>query len=204
MSFVELLKKECEENGANAKFDKASRLATGSWWVIGVTVTLENGRRPSKHAGIGNTVKEAKERAAQSALKCDTLEFAKAQKVRRDTLEAAVAVAAVGEEQAVLTKTTEVDDLIKGMGEFVMDDDYKSRMTEDEYKMFQHEVGYLEKDSIEFDLFTVAKAIMQKNYFVVDKRLKTLRIEPTLDDALKVAFGDKPPKGTRSVWPLQW
>jgi hypothetical protein len=97
----------------------------------------------------------------------------------------------------------EMEDLGKLFQDWGMDD-YKSKMTEYECKMFEHEVKFLKLDSIEFDLFTVARAIMQRKYFVVDKKFKTLRIEPTLDEALKVAFGDKPPMGRRSVWPLQW
>jgi hypothetical protein len=98
----------------------------------------------------------------------------------------------------------EIDDLEERMRGLGLEDYKQNVMTETEYRLFKQEVRFLDRDSIKYDLLSVANAIIERKYFVVDYKLKTLQFEPTFDQAVEAAFGDKPPKGTRSFWPVHW
>jgi hypothetical protein len=97
----------------------------------------------------------------------------------------------------------EIDDLEERMRAVGLDD-YKNVMKEHEYRLFKRKVGWLDEDCVKYDLLSVANAIIEKKYFVVDHKLKTLQLVLTFDEAVKAAFGDKPPMGTRSFWPVHW
>lgn len=211
MSKVDLLKTECELNAATVKFNKADRLQDGTWFVSVKVKCYDS--RPSTKCGYGKTVKEAKEDAAGRALTCDALKCAKQERIRRD---ARLKLKREMEEQSKTQTTVEMGDLDDDQAAVVAFDDleratkamaltsYKDVMTEIEFEWFTHELHFLDKDSINYDLCTVADAIINKRFFVVDKSLKTLQIYSTVEDALKAGFGDKPPPGTRTVWPLGW
>ena len=98
----------------------------------------------------------------------------------------------------------EIDDLEERMRDLDLEHYKNDVMTGYEYRLFKMEVRCLDQDSIKYDLLSVANAIIEKKYFVVDHKLKTLQLVLTFDEAVKAAFGDKPPMGTRSFWPVHW
>ena len=97
-----------------------------------------------------------------------------------------------------------MDDLEERMRDLDLEHYKTDVMTEHEYRLFKMEVRCLDQDSIKYDLLLVANAIIERKYFVVDYRLRTLQFKPTFDEAVEAAFGDKPPMGTRSFWPVHW